>query len=406
LNTGLALEGGGARGAYHLGAVKALYELGYKPDVIAGTSIGALNGAFLVQGDFDKAYSMWEDVSPSLLFDVDDGMMEKLRDKDVDREAFAYFAGKVREIIKNKGLSTERIRQLLEENIDEDRVRRSKIELGIVTISLSDRKPLELFMEDIPKGQLHEYLMASAYLPAFRMERLNGKYYLDGGFYDKCPVDMLVRKGCRKIFAIHVTPKESSESYDADVVHINPSANLGGILAFESTRTRVNLKMGYYDTMRTMKGYLGRLYCIKPPKAGACLDALLTLPGERIESTGELFGLSGMEPRRMLLEKIIPSLAGILKLEAAATYEEILVGVVEHMAMEAGIDRFDVYPMSELLAMVQNKAHKITEKSGLSSVISDIAQKANLAPLLTKDTTLKRAFTGLFSDLEAERFTA
>ncbi|MGN1096989.1 MAG: patatin-like phospholipase family protein [Christensenellales bacterium] len=46
---GLALEGGGAKGAYHVGVVTALYESGYSFDAVVGTSIGALNAAILAQ---------------------------------------------------------------------------------------------------------------------------------------------------------------------------------------------------------------------------------------------------------------------------------------------------------------------------------------------------------------------
>ena len=49
---GLALEGGGARGAFHMGVVKAFLEEGYEIGGITGTSIGALNGAIIVQGSF------------------------------------------------------------------------------------------------------------------------------------------------------------------------------------------------------------------------------------------------------------------------------------------------------------------------------------------------------------------
>lgn len=44
---GLVLSGGGAKGAYHVGSLKYLSECGFSPEAIAGTSIGALNGAFL-----------------------------------------------------------------------------------------------------------------------------------------------------------------------------------------------------------------------------------------------------------------------------------------------------------------------------------------------------------------------
>ena len=57
---GLALEGGGARGAFHMGVVKAFLEEGYEIGGITGTSIGALNGAIIVQGSFEEGTDMGE----------------------------------------------------------------------------------------------------------------------------------------------------------------------------------------------------------------------------------------------------------------------------------------------------------------------------------------------------------
>ena len=48
---GLVLSGGGAKGAYHVGVIKALYELGIQIDMLSGASIGALNGAVLLSAD-------------------------------------------------------------------------------------------------------------------------------------------------------------------------------------------------------------------------------------------------------------------------------------------------------------------------------------------------------------------
>ena len=59
---GLVLEGGGAKGAYQIGAWKALKELGIDIKGVAGTSVDALNGAMIVQDDFEKAYEVWHDV--------------------------------------------------------------------------------------------------------------------------------------------------------------------------------------------------------------------------------------------------------------------------------------------------------------------------------------------------------
>ena len=56
-NISLVLSGGGARGAYQIGAWSALRELGLESqiNVITGSSIGAINGALMAQGDYDLA---------------------------------------------------------------------------------------------------------------------------------------------------------------------------------------------------------------------------------------------------------------------------------------------------------------------------------------------------------------
>ena len=62
---GLVLDGGGARGAYQIGAWKALVEAGVKFNAVAGTSVGALNGALICMGDVEKAESFWREWSVS-----------------------------------------------------------------------------------------------------------------------------------------------------------------------------------------------------------------------------------------------------------------------------------------------------------------------------------------------------
>jgi len=59
----LVLAGGGARGAYELGAWKALSELHIDFQIVTGTSIGAVNGALLVQGDLQLAEKLWHQIT-------------------------------------------------------------------------------------------------------------------------------------------------------------------------------------------------------------------------------------------------------------------------------------------------------------------------------------------------------
>jgi NTE family protein len=199
---GLVLEGGGARGAYHVGAYKAIRELNIEIRGIAGTSIGAINGAMMVQGDYDLLEKIWLSVDSYELFDLDEKTIEDLRHFNLRDINFSYLLHQSKEILSNRGLDTSRIRELFDYYIDEDKIRSSNIDFGIVTVNLTDKKPMELMKEDIPEGKLIDFLIASANLPAFRIEEVDGKKYLDGGFYNNLPIDILANKGYKNIIAV------------------------------------------------------------------------------------------------------------------------------------------------------------------------------------------------------------
>ena len=77
---GLALEGGGARGAYQIGAYKALVENGFKFDAIVGTSIGAINAAIICQGGIELLEELWNKID-STIFDIDTTTCDEILNK-------------------------------------------------------------------------------------------------------------------------------------------------------------------------------------------------------------------------------------------------------------------------------------------------------------------------------------
>ena len=81
---GVALEGGGMKGAYHLGAMKAIFECGYELGGFVGTSIGSFNAAVLAQGDFEKLYNKWYDGSAAIGVDIKESEITKLISKKID----------------------------------------------------------------------------------------------------------------------------------------------------------------------------------------------------------------------------------------------------------------------------------------------------------------------------------
>ena len=107
----LALEGGGAKGAYQIGAWKALREAGVKIDAVAGTSVGALNGALIVMGDLEKAEAIWENIRYSQVMDVDDETMSRLLKGDVKLDELDDVALQMLEIVKKRGFDVTPLRE-------------------------------------------------------------------------------------------------------------------------------------------------------------------------------------------------------------------------------------------------------------------------------------------------------
>ena len=79
------------------------------------------------------------------------------------------------------------LRRLIEENVDEDVIRKSPMDFYSCTYSLTDRRELNVDMKTVPEGQMKDMLLASSYLPGFKNEKLHGKTYVDGGATNVLP---------------------------------------------------------------------------------------------------------------------------------------------------------------------------------------------------------------------------
>lgn len=361
---GIALEGGGAKAAFHMGVVKAFLEEGYEFGGITGTSFGAFNGAIIAQGDFAAGYRLWENMDISLLFDFEKEPLTKIINRHIDKEAFLHFTAKVKEFIENKGVDSSKIRQMIESIIVEDKLRKSPVDFGLVTVSVSELKPLELYKEDIPQGKMTEYLMASASFPGLKLEPIEGKYYLDGGLYDNCPVNLLARKGYQEIIAVRtlsIGVIQDIKYPNVKVTSIMPSEDLGNILNFDHNLIHRNLKMGYYDAMRTIKELKGKKYYIRPHNEEFFIHALSLMSNESINSLGELLDIKEMNPQRMMFEKIIPALTKILGIQGSASYQDIVISMFEKLAEESGVERYQIYSFGDFLEEVKKVSVKKLE---------------------------------------------
>ncbi len=191
---GVVLQGGGTKGSYHIGVWKALRELGIEIGAVTGTSIGALNGAFIAQNMYDEALKVWENIKLNDVINAEEEVYSDFMNFDINlnktEKYFAYF----KRVAQDRGLDTGPLRDLIDTHLDEETLRSSGIDFGLVTISLTDLKPLEIFVEDIPKGKLTDYLLASSFLPGFKPQQLDGKRFVDGGMYDNLPINLITKK--------------------------------------------------------------------------------------------------------------------------------------------------------------------------------------------------------------------
>lgn len=262
---GLALEGGGAKGAYQIGSYVALKKHIKKIDMIVGTSIGALNAALLVQGDVKKAIDIWTNVDASV-FGIDSNILKELK-KEFSLKNIKAGLKEIKIVLNNKGIDITGLKKLIDENINEDKIRNSSAKFGLVTIRLSDLKPLELTIDQIPKGKLKEYLLASCYLPVFKNEKIiDDKFYLDGGFYNNLPISILENNGCNKIYAIRLKSIGRIKKYQSEIVEIKPNKSTGPAILFDQEDVQNNIKMGYFDTLKKLNKVLGKIYYFKKKK--------------------------------------------------------------------------------------------------------------------------------------------
>ena len=251
---GLVLAGGGVKGSYQIGSYLAFKACGIKINGVVGTSIGSFNAALIVSGMEKELYEFWKNVNVGELLHFDSKYVDSVNNKELSI------------IVKNKGIDNNSLKKLLAEMIDEEKIRKSKMDYGLVTVRMNDLKPLYLFKEDMKKGKIPEYILASCNLPVFKLQKLiDNKYYIDGGFYDNNPINMLIDKGYKKIYSVEVQGLGFARKIKdkSKVIRIIPSRFLGSTLNVNKSKINENIKLGYYDTLKILKNYDGYNFIFK-----------------------------------------------------------------------------------------------------------------------------------------------
>mgnify|MGYP000740047157 CR=1 FL=1 len=260
---GLVLAGGGAKGSYQVGVYQALMKLGWLPDVITGASVGSLNAALFVMGKVNEAADLWRSLDNHGVLELPEGKTpEELRDF-------------LLETLRGGGLNTEPLGQTIDQYMDENAIRASHIKYGLVITEMNTLRSVQCTLDDIPQGQLKDYMLASsACFPALRAREIDGVKFLDGGYSDNMPTGLAKRMGadelvCVDLEGVGITRPNLT---GLPTVMVRSYWELGDILHFDPDTARRNIELGYYDTRRAM-GYLrGCAYAVSCD-AQSCADA-------------------------------------------------------------------------------------------------------------------------------------
>lgn len=351
----IALEGGGARGAYQVGAWRALHEAGIRYNAVAGSSVGALNGAMMAMRDLDIAEKLWLDMRFSRVMNVDDRTMSDLfrgRLSDID---WRHIHTSLKKVISEGGFDVTPLRTLISECVDYDKISSSGVELFISVYSVTDREGLDLNAALLGKEELCDMLLASAYFPAFKHEMIGGKKYTDGGAFNVFPISPLIENGYTDIIAIRLyglgVEKKVKIPQSTVISTVAPTRDLGNMMDFDTDSCRKNYNLGYFDAKRTLYGLYGTRYYIDRTLSETEAYKILT------KIAAQYFGDKDEEiSLRRMNEQLIPKIGR--DLSARGDYYDLLISLLEAVAEKYKIDEFSVVTDRELLCAI----HRISTR--------------------------------------------
>jgi len=191
---GIALSGGGAKGAFQAGALRWLKEQGYSYHAVAGVSVGALNGAFVAARKVVALHTIWERITQSDVY----------RKKKWYELAWEFakwkmgIGGPVDAVYDNGALAELIARNIMPSDI------KLALEIGRVDID-TGKYHSGLYGHDVAK--FHKVLLASTSIPVvWPPVRIENEPFVDGGLVNIAPLADLIDNGCDRIIAITTEP--------------------------------------------------------------------------------------------------------------------------------------------------------------------------------------------------------
>ena len=259
---GIALSGGGGKGAYQIGVWNALRDFSLDTQIaaISGASVGGLNGALMAQGKYDKAESMWLNIETHDMLTLQDS--DWIASKLVTLGAMGAISPQLLGLIKTKGLfKQDGLQSMIDQGLDAELLASSSTPLTVALHHAGDNR---VTYQPIREARIaNNALLATAALPMiFDEVQIDGATYSDGGFYwglphknvDNTPIKPLIEAGCDTIIVVclsqddlAITPRMFP---GVRIIPIVPSHSLGGLTAtidFSNKGAERRMEQGYAD---------------------------------------------------------------------------------------------------------------------------------------------------------------
>ena len=363
----LVLSGGGSKGSYQIGVWKALKKLHIKFDIVTGTSVGALNGALVTQKSYYKAIRLWKKLNLKLLFG------ENAIDSKDDLDVMKMYGNN---FIKHGGMEVKELENLIEKEINYKKFLKSKINYGLVTFNLTNKKPIQMKKKEIPENLIGDYLMASASCyPAFKKKEIEGKKYIDGGIFDNLPINLAIDMGADEIIAVDLSAPglNRKPKKDIPIIKIKPNNKLTNFLNFYEEGAKRNIKLGYNDTLKKFNKLEGKKYTFK--------KGSIEKNKKKYLETYQYIFESIMQNKKTIenfkkLIKITPS-------QKEQILDKIMLKLIESLAKDLNLDETKIYSIKKFNKLLKRKVK--TENTKISNQLNSLTKD-----IIKKKTSVKR----------------
>jgi NTE family protein len=204
--------------------------------------------------------------------------------------------------------------------------------------SFPQLKGYDINIKETLRKDVLSYLMASAScFPAFPVTVINGGQYIDGAYHDRLPIDLCFKLGADHVIAVDLNNQAVSHPEyvnDANVTYIHSYNSLGAFMMIKKDVIERNITLGYHDTLKAFRKYIGFLYTFYPDSQhdDEGKKLALKLEDKKLHKVKSLLidGVRGPITDRGIFIRMLEILADKLNIETTKIYKiEELISLID-----------------------------------------------------------------------------